>query len=182
MNKKTRAFVNSITLISLALGGISAAEAQRLGGGTSFGSKSSYSAPYSRAALPPSNRVATPPPANHPAPTYQQPQQPANSGQAWKDRAMGAAAGLAVGGIVGSMMGDNHNQQAPVQNNQGYAQPQQQYAQPVQPQQGYAQPAPIQQNQGYAQPQPAPYYADNNGATRSSGFSFLNFGKHSVSG
>ena len=170
MNKKNSAFLKSIVLISLALGGISAAEAQRLGGGKSFGSKSSYSAPYSRAALPPSNRVATPPPANRPAPTYQQPQQPANSNQAWKDRAMGAAAGLAVGGLVGSMMGDNH-QNAPIQTNQGYAQP-------IQPQpQGYAQPAPQQQytqpQPGYAQP--APYYADSTGATRSSGFSFLNF-------
>lgn len=181
MNKKTSAFVKSIVLISLALGGISAAEAQRLGGGKSFGSKSSYSAPYSRAALPPSNRAA--PVATPPAPTYQQPQhQPVqtNSNQAWKDRAMGAAAGLAVGGVVGAMMGgDNHNQPVPVQQPQGYAQQPQQYAQPVQPmqsQQGYAQqPAPMPQ-QTYVQPQqPAPYYADNNGATRSSGFSFLNF-------
>jgi predicted lipid-binding transport protein (Tim44 family) len=181
MNKKNSAFVSSIILISVALGGISTAEAKRLGGGSSFGSKSSYSAPMKRADLPPSNRVATPPPANHPAPAYQQPQQ-ANSGQAWKDRAMGAAAGLAVGGLVGSMMGgDNHNQPAPVQQPQGYAPQPQQYAQPVQPQQqGYAQPAPQQQYapaslppQQYAQPQP--HYADNTGATRSSGFSFLNF-------
>ncbi|MGB4498059.1 MAG: TIM44-like domain-containing protein [Methylococcaceae bacterium] len=172
MNKKNSAFVSSIILISVALGSISTAEAKRLGGGSSFGSKSSYSAPMKRADLPPSNRVATPPPANHPAPTYQQPQQ-ANSGQAWKDRAMGAAAGLAVGGLVGSMMGnDNHNQPAPVQQPQGYApQPQQGYAQPA-PQQQYA-PVPMQSQQGYAQP--APYYADNTGATRSSGFSFLNF-------
>lgn len=164
MNTKTRAFVSSVILISVALGGISTAEAQRLGGGTSFGSKSSYSAPMKRADLPPSNRAATPPAQN-----YQQPQhQPAqtNSNSAWKDRAMGAAAGLAVGGVVGAMMGgDNHNQQpAPIQQPQGYAPQPQQYAQPVQPQQSYAQPQ-----------QPAPYYADNNGATRSSGFSFLNF-------
>lgn len=166
MNKKTSAFVNSLVLISLALGS-SAVEAKRLGGGTSFGSKQSYSAPYSRAALPPSNRVAAPP-ASRPAPVAQQ---PTNSNSAWKDRAMGAAAGLAVGGLVGSMMGgENHNEPAPVQNNQGYAQPQQQYAQPVQPQQGYAQPAPMPQNQGYAQP-----YADNTGATKSGGFGWLGY-------
>ena len=169
MNKKTSAFVNSIVLISLVLGGISAAEAQRFGGGSSFGSKSSYSAPYSRAALPPSNRAAPTPPPAAPAPTYQQPQQ-ANSNQAWKDRALGAAAGLAVGGVVGAMMGgENHNQPVPVQQNQGYAPQPQQYAQP----QGYAQPMPIQPQQSFAQP--APYYADNTGATRNSGFSFLNF-------
>ncbi|MDD5228739.1 MAG: TIM44-like domain-containing protein [Methylococcales bacterium] len=191
MNKKTSAFVNSLVLISLALGSASV-EAKRLGGGTSFGSKPSYSAPYSRAALPPSNRVATPPPVSHPAPVAQ----PANSNQAWKDRAIGAAAGLAVGGLVGSMMGGHENAPAPQQNseaanNQGYAQQQQQYvqpAQPVQPQQGYAQPAPqtyapapmqqqqgyapapVQQNQGYAQP-----YTDNTGATKSGGIGFLGY-------
>lgn len=184
MNKKNRTFVSGLVLISLALSGISTADAKRLGGGKSFGSKSSYSAPYSRAALPPSNRPATPAPVT-PAPTYQQPQPAANSNQAWKDRAMGAAAGLAVGGLVGSMMGgENHNQPAPVQQPQQYAPPPQPqtYAQPVQPQpQGYAQPAPqpqyapapIQQP-SYAQPQSAPYYADNTGATKSSGFSFFN--------
>lgn len=178
MNKKTSAFVNSVVLISLALGGISTAEAKRLGGGSSFGSKSSYSAPYSRAALPPSNRVATPPPASRPGPApVQHQQQPANSNQAWKDRAMGAAAGLAVGGLVGSMMGGNSEHPAPPQQNQnyappapaqnnqqGYAAPQgnQGYEQPMPPQnQGYA-PAPVQNNQqgyavpnqGYAQPMP----------------------------
>ncbi len=193
MNKKTRAFVNSIVLISLALGS-TAVEAKRFGGGSSFGSKSSYSAPMKRADLPPSSRVA-PSPASRltPAPTYQQPQhsQQTNSNQAWKDRAMGAAAGLAVGGLVGSMMGGSSEQPAapqqnsePVNNNQGYAQQQavppvqpQQYAQPVQ--QGYAPalqqyaPAPMpQQNQGYAQPMP---YADNSGATKSGGFGFFGY-------
>lgn len=188
MNKKTSAFVNSLVLISLALGSASA-EAQRLGGGKSFGSKSSYSAPMKRADLPPSNRMATPPPVSHPAPapTYQQPQhpQPANSNQAWKDRAMGAAAGLAVGGLVGSMMGGNSEQQPAQQaQQQGYAAPAQNqgYAPaPVQPQQGYAQPAPMQAQQGYAPAPvqnyaPAPVYTDNTGATKSSGgFSFFNF-------
>ncbi len=194
MNKKTSAFVNSVVLISLALGGIATAEAQRLGGGKSFGSKQSYSAPMQRSALPPSGRTAAPPPAQN----YQQPQrpqQPANSNQAWKDRAMGAAAGLAVGGLVGSMVGGNseHTAPAPQQNpeevntqpqqqapQQGYAQPQQ--SAPVQqnqqgfappaPQQGYA-PAPVQQNQGYAQS--SPVYSDNNGATKSGGFGWLGY-------
>lgn len=198
MNKKTSTFVNSLVLISLALGGISTAQAKRLGGGTSFGGKSSYSAPMNRADLPASSRTATPP-ASRPAPALpsnRQPQQQNNS-QAWKDRAMGAAAGLAVGGLVGSMMGGNEQPHAPAQQplqpqpqgyapappQQGYAQPQE-YAQPapqMQPApQGYAQPAPQyapapmpQQNQGYAQPMP---YADNTGATHSSGgFSFFNF-------
>lgn len=197
MNKKTTAFVNSLVLISLALGTVGTAEAKRLGGGTSFGSKSSYSAPMKRADLPPSNRMATPP-ASRPAPVLpnRQPQH-VDSSQAWKDRAMGAAAGLAVGGLVGSMIGGSSEpQHAPAQQpqqnyapapqpQQGYAQQQapQEYAQPMQQpqQQGYAQPAPqqyapapVQQApQGYAQPAP---YADNTGATSSSGgFSFFNF-------
>lgn len=174
--------MNSLVLISLALGAVGTADAKRLGGGTSFGSKSSYSAPMKRADLPPSNRIVTPP-ASRPAPAAvpnHQPQQ-ANSNQAWKDRAMGAAAGLAVGGLVGSMMGGNEQQHAPTpQPQQGYTQQQapQGYAEPMQQpqQQGYAQPvqqyAPAQ-NQGYAQPMP---YADNTGATKSSGgFSFFNF-------
>jgi len=185
MNKKTRAFINNLVLISLALGMINTAEAQRLGGGKSFGSKSTYSTPMKRADLPPSaNRIAAPPvsrPAPAPQPNRQQPQ---SNAQAWKDRAMGAAAGLAVGGLVGSMMGGNEQQPQPAQPQQGYAQQQApQYVE--QPQQNYAQPAPMQQapqyapapimaqpQQGYAQPMP---YADNTGATKSSGgFSFFN--------
>lgn len=201
MNKKNSAFVSSLILISLALGSTSV-EAKRFGGGTSFGSKSSYSAPMKRADLPPSSRTATPP-ASRPAPNYQ-PQQQSNS-QKWKDRAMGAAAGLAVGGLVGSMMGGNSEpapqpqQNAEPVNNQGYAQQQQVPVQPqqnyAQPPQGYAQPAPMQQapqpvyapapqqayapapmpqqqNQNYAQPTP---YADNTGATKSGGIGFLGY-------
>lgn len=185
MNKKTSAFVNSLVLISLALGS-TVVEAKRFGGGTSFGSKQSYSAPMKRADLPPSSRVA-PPPVSRPAPVAQQ---PANSNSAWKDRAIGAAAGLAVGGLVGSMIGGSSEQPAPqqnsepVNNNQGYAQQQapaqQQYAQPMQqqpaqqPQQGYAAPAPQQNYTPAPIPQPMPY-ADNNGATKSGGFGWLSY-------
>ena len=139
MTNKTRIFVNSLVLISLALGAVSTAEAKRLGGGNSFGSKPSHSAPYSRSAAPSTpSRTVSPAPVtpSHPAPAYQQPAQ--NSGSAWKDRAMGAAAGLAVGGLVGSMMNNGSEQhQVPIQNQQGYAQqPQNQdYQQaPMQPQ------------------------------------------------
>lgn len=194
MNKKTQTFVNSLILISLALGGISGAEAKRFGGGNSFGSKSSYSAPMKRADLPPSsNRVATPP-TTYSAPQPNRQPQTQNNTQAWKDRAIGAAAGLAVGGLVGSMMGGNEQHAQPQTQPQNYAPaPQQGYAQQQvpqyveqQPQQGYAQqptqmqpapqyaPAPMAQpQQGYAQPMS---YADNTGATKSSGgFSFFNF-------
>ena len=162
MTNKTRIFVNSFVLISLALGAVSTAEAKRLGGGNSFGSKPSYSAPYSRSALPsaPARNVA-PAPApitpSHPAPVYQQPAPAQSSASAWKDRAMGAAAGLAVGGLVGSMMNNGSEQhQVPIQNQQGYAQPPQNQGYQQAPQQSYA-PA---MNQGYM---------DNTGATHSSG-------------
>lgn len=198
MNKKTQTFVNSLVLISLALGSVSA-EAKRLGGGKSFGSKSTYSAPMKRADLPPSTNRPAPPPTNYSAPAAQPNRQPQaqNNSQAWKDRAMGAAAGLAVGGLVGSMMGGSEQHAQPQQQSaqpQNYApQPQQGYAQQQAPQyveqsqQNYAQPAPMQQapqqyapvpmmaqpQQNYAQPMP---YADNTGATKSSGgFSFFNF-------
>jgi len=140
MTNKTRIFVNSLVLISLALSAVSTAEAKRLGGGNSFGSKPSYSAPYSRSALPPSAPVAPAPVIpSRPAPVYQQPAPVQNNTSAWKDRAMGAAAGLAVGGLVGSMMNNGTEQhQVPMQNQQGYAQQPQGYAQtPMQPQ-GYA--------------------------------------------
>lgn len=186
MNKKTQTFVNSLVLISLALGGMSGAEAKRLGGGNSFGSKPSYSAPMKRADLPPSaNRPATPP-TTYSAPAAQpnRPQpQTQNNAQAWKDRAIGAAAGLAVGGLVGSMMGGNEQPAQPQQQvqPQNYAPvPQQGYAQQQapqyveQPQQGYAQPAPQYAPAPMTQPQPMPY-ANNTGATTSSGgFSFFN--------
>jgi predicted lipid-binding transport protein (Tim44 family) len=164
MINKTRIFVNSLVLISLALGAVSTAEAKRLGGGNSFGSKPSYSAPYSRSALPsaPSRNVApapTPITPSHPAPVYQQPVPAQSSASAWKDRAMGAAAGLAVGGLVGSMMNNGSEQhQVPIQNQQGYAQPPQN--------QGYQQ-APMQQ-QGYA-PAMNQGYMGNTDATHSSG-------------
>ena len=162
MSNKTRIFVKSLVLISLALGAASSAQAKRLGGGTSFGSKQAYSAPYSRAASPsmPSRSVA-PAPApvapSHPAPVYQQPAPAQSSASAWKDRAMGAAAGLAVGGLVGSMM-NNGSEQHQV---------------PLPQQQGYAQQPPVQ-NQGYQQtPSYAPAmnqgYVDNAGVPHNSG-------------
>ena len=181
MNKKTSAFVNAVVLISIALGGSSVAQAKRLGEGTSFGSKSSYNAPMKRADLPPSNRAVTPP-QSHPLPTYQQPHpqpqhQQQNSNQAWKDRAIGAAAGLAVGGLVGSMMSGSSDHVAPQQNqapinNQGYAQQPQQQPQYEQ-QQNYTQPMPVQVPQGYAQQYPTAPYVDHSGATKAGGIGFF---------
>ena len=166
MINKTRILVNSLVLISLALGAMSTAEAKRLGGGNSFGSKPSHSAPYSRSALPSAPSRNTAPAAapiaqSHPTPAYQQPTPAPSNTSAWKDRAMGAAAGLAVGGLVGSMMNNGSEQhQAPMQNQQGYAQ---------QPQnQGIQQQAPMQP-QNYPPAMNQQGYMDNTGATHSSG-------------
>ena len=182
MNKKTTVFLNSLMLVSLALGSTGTAEAKRLGGGTSFGSKAAYSTPVQRSSLPPSNHVVTPSaPATPPATLPNHQSQQTNSSQAWKDRAIGAAAGLAVGGLVGSMMGGNEQQHAPVQQQpQNYApvpsqpapqtyiqQTPQEYVPPAQQSQPQNYGQPVQQTpQGYAQPMP---YADNTGATSSSG-------------
>jgi predicted lipid-binding transport protein (Tim44 family) len=76
---------------------------------------------------------------------------------------MGAAAGLAVGGLVGSMMNNGSEQhQAPMQNQQGYAQQPQ-----PQPQNQDYQQAPMQP-QGYA-PAMNQGYMGNTGATHNSG-------------
>ena len=135
------------------------AQAKRLGGGNSFGSKPSYSTPVKRADLPQGNHAPAPSSYVPPAPNHPQPVT-TNSNQAWKDRALGAAAGLAVGGLVGSVMssGSEHVNQ---------------------PVQSYAQPAvPVIQNNAQALPPqnyaPSPVYTDRNGATTSSGgFGFL---------
>ena len=153
MNKKNSVWV-SILVVTSTLVMMPTVQAKRLGGGTSFGSKPSYSAPVKRADLPPSNHVSQPSYTAPPAPIHQQ---SANSNQAWKDRALGAAAGLAVGGLVGSMVsGGSEHVNPPVQN----------YAPP---------PAtPMMQNNVQSLPpstsySSAPVYTDRNAATTSSG-------------
>jgi predicted lipid-binding transport protein (Tim44 family) len=154
MNKKNNVWV-TIVVISSTLVMMPTVQAKRLGGGTSFGSKPSYSAPVKRADLPPSNHVSQPSYTAPPVPVHQQPTPSSN--QAWKDRALGAAAGLAVGGLVGSMVsGGSEHVNPPVQN---YAPP------PI---------APMAQSNVQSLPSspsypPAPVYTDRNGATTSSG-------------
>ena len=97
MNKYTGIIVTVLIALSLSLGGMSDANAKRFGGGSSFGSRPSYSAPYQRSATPPSR------PAN------QNPQQAATPNQApkpgWANRGglMGILGGLALGGLLGSL-------------------------------------------------------------------------------
>ena len=53
MNKYTSAVAFCLISLSLSLGGMSDADAKRFGGGSSFGGRSSYNAPYKRSAIPP---------------------------------------------------------------------------------------------------------------------------------
>ena len=53
MNKYTSIVAFCFIALSLSLGGMSDADAKRFGGGSSFGGRSSYSAPYKRSAIPP---------------------------------------------------------------------------------------------------------------------------------
>lgn len=75
---------------------MSDADAKRFGGGSSFGSRPSYSAPYQRSATPPSR------PANQQADA---PNQSAKPGWANRPGLMGMLGGLALGGLLGSMFG-----------------------------------------------------------------------------
>jgi len=99
MKKQTGIIATLLISLSLALGSISDADAKRFGGGSSFGSRSSYSAPYQRSAAP----------APRPAQQAQQPAaQPAQANKpGWANRSglMGMLGGLALGGLLGSMLG-----------------------------------------------------------------------------
>jgi predicted lipid-binding transport protein (Tim44 family) len=95
MNKYTGIIATLLMALSLTLGGISDADAKRFGGGSSFGSRPSYSAPYQRSVTPPTR------PAN-------QQQQAATPNQAAKpswarNGLMGMLGGLALGGLLGSI-------------------------------------------------------------------------------
>ena len=95
MNKYTGIIATLLIGLSLSLGGISDAEAKRFGGGSSFGGKSSYSAPYKRSTAQPTRNASQ--------------QQAYNKNQAakqsWASRGglMGMLGGLALGGLLGAM-------------------------------------------------------------------------------
>ncbi|WAK02269.1 Tim44 domain-containing protein [Methylobacter sp. YRD-M1] len=96
MNRYTGIVATLLIGLSLSLGSISDAEAKRFGGGSSFGGRSSFSQPYKRSADAPA-RSAT-----------QQQQQAAQPNQAakpsWSRGLMGMLGGLALGGLLGSLL------------------------------------------------------------------------------
>ncbi len=97
MNKTTGIIAALLMGLSLTLGGMSDADAKRFGGGSSFGGRSSYSAPYQRSATPASR------PANQQQTAA--PNQAAKPGWAGRPGLMGMLGGLALGGLLGSMLG-----------------------------------------------------------------------------
>jgi predicted lipid-binding transport protein (Tim44 family) len=100
MNKKIGIFITLFIAMSLMLSGIQEAQARRLGGGSSFGSKPSYSTPFQRPAAP--NNFSQP----SRSPSQQQAasqNQTARQGLASRGGLMGMLGGLALGGLLGSL-------------------------------------------------------------------------------
>ena len=95
MNKYTSIEAFLLIAISLNLGGMSDADAKRFGGGSSFGGRSAYNAPYQRSALPPSRSAGQQQAAAQ--------NQAARQGMASRGGLMGMLGGLAVGGLLGSL-------------------------------------------------------------------------------
>ncbi len=100
MNKKLGILATLFIAMALMLGSVHEAQAKRMGGGRSFGSKPSYSAPYQRS--------TSPAPSSQPSRSASQ-QQAATQNQAarqsWANRGglMGMLGGLALGGLLGSL-------------------------------------------------------------------------------
>lgn len=100
MNKKIGILATLFIATALMLGSVHEAQAKRMGGGKSFGSRPSYSAPYQRS--------TTPGPSSQPTRSASQ-QQAANQNQtarqSWANRGglMGMLGGLALGGLLGSL-------------------------------------------------------------------------------
>jgi predicted lipid-binding transport protein (Tim44 family) len=100
MNRKTGILATLFIALSLMLGSIHEAQAKRMGGGSSFGSKPSYSAPYQRSASPNSASQPTRSPSQQQAASQNQ-----TARQSWANRGglMGMLGGLALGGLLGSL-------------------------------------------------------------------------------
>ncbi|MDD1622346.1 MAG: 39S ribosomal protein L45 [Methylococcaceae bacterium] len=100
MNKKIGLLATLFIALALMLASVHEAQAKRMGGGKSFGSKPSYSAPYQRS--------TSPNPAAQPVRSASQQQaasQNQTARQGWANRGglMGMLGGLALGGLLGSL-------------------------------------------------------------------------------
>lgn len=100
MNKKIRFLASFFIALTLMLGGVHEAQAKRMGGGKSFGSRPSYSEPYQRSMPPSPTAQPTRSAAAQQAATQNQ-----AARQSWAGRGglMGMLGGLALGGLLGSL-------------------------------------------------------------------------------
>ncbi|WP_031434166.1 Tim44 domain-containing protein [Methylomarinum vadi] len=96
MNKIFSLVATLMIALTLSIGGISDAEAKRLGGGRSFGSKSIYSSPYRRSTSSQPSRSASQQQA------YQK-NQAARQRMSQRGGLMGMLGALALGGLLGSL-------------------------------------------------------------------------------
>lgn len=106
MKRKSVRVFSYILGICLLLAGTEEANAKRMGGGSSFGSRPSYSAPYQRSVTPsPSPMHQQTNPGAQPSRQQQAATQNQAARQSWASRGgfMGMLGGLALGGILGSL-------------------------------------------------------------------------------
>ncbi|ANE57414.1 Tim44 domain-containing protein [Methylomonas sp. DH-1] len=101
MNRKIGILATLFIALALTLGGMQEAQAKRMGGGKSFGSRPSYSAPYQRSTTP--NDFGNQ--ATRSASQQQAAAQNQAARQNWAGRGglMGMLGGLALGGLLGSL-------------------------------------------------------------------------------
>lgn len=100
MNRKIGIFATIFFAMTLLMTGIQEAQAKRMGGGRSFGSKPSYSAPYQRSTSPGAISQPTRSASQQQAAAQNQ---AARQGLAGRGGLMGMLGGLALGGLLGSM-------------------------------------------------------------------------------
>lgn len=100
MNKKIGLLATLFLSLALMFSSIHEAQAKRMGGGRSFGSKPSYSAPYQRSTTPSPGAQPTRSPSQQQAAAQNQ-----TARQGWANRGglMGMLGGLALGGLLGSL-------------------------------------------------------------------------------
>lgn len=100
MNKRIGIIATALLSLTLLVAGLQEAQAKRFGGGSSFGSRPSYSAPYKRSATPGPSSQAKRSPSQQQAAAQNQ-----AARQSWASRGglMGMLGGLALGGLLGSL-------------------------------------------------------------------------------
>ena len=103
MKKTSGILLGMMMTISLLLAGMGDADAARLGGGRSFGSKPSFSTPFSRSGGPNQASPAQPAYQQQPSMARQQ-NQTARDAMGRRGGLMGMLGGLALGGLLGSLL------------------------------------------------------------------------------